>query len=64
MTPLMEGKVLPADKISALRPFTFQEATSAALVRTFITVKTDPKRLTVRMTGWLLNVRKMAERNG
>jgi hypothetical protein len=64
MTPLMEGKVIPADKISAQRPFTFQEATSATLVRTFITVKTHPKRLTVRMSGRLHNVRRMAARNG
>ncbi len=33
------------------RSFTFQEATIANLVRAYITVKTHPRKLMVRMSG-------------
>jgi len=39
------------------RSFTFQEATIANLVRAYITVKTHPQKLMVRMSG-----RKLADR--
>lgn len=40
------------------RTFTFQEATIANLVRAYITVKTDPRRTSVRLSGRKLGIRK------
>jgi hypothetical protein len=40
------------------RSFTFQEATIANLVRAYITVKTHPQKLMVRMSGRNLADRK------
>ena len=40
------------------REFTFQEATIAGLVRAYISVKTDPVRTRVRLTGKQLSQRK------
>jgi hypothetical protein len=40
------------------RSFTFQEATIANLVRAYITVKTDPRRTSVRLSGRKLGIRK------
>jgi len=40
------------------RSFTFQEATTANLVRAYIMVKTHPQRTKVRLSGERLDVRK------
>jgi allophanate hydrolase subunit 2 len=40
------------------RSFTFQEATIANLVRAYITVKTDPRRTAIQLSGKRLETRK------
>jgi len=56
--PVVEGKNVPVNQNSAQRSFTLQGPTIANLVRSFITVKTHPQRLKMRLSGRQLAVRK------